>query len=886
MNPKKLKYLVNRLIAVYTPQVSVLLLLLLSTGSVNAQCPYDNANSGVTVTPTCPGTTSAASICAGQFINVNVTAGNIYTFYTCGAAGWDTELTIFPNGGGPFIVEDDDGCTATLQSSVSWLATFTGQVDVLLDDWPCDHIGGNCASIQIDCTLPPTNDDPCTATPLAMNATCNTITASTFGTNTSGVPAPGCAGYAGSDVWFTTVVPASGNFIVETFAGGVTDGGMAIYNAASCAGPFTLVECDDFDGAGNMPLIYLTGQTPGTTVYIRVWEDGNNNNGTFDICAYEANPPVNDDPCGAIALTVSQTCGMTTFTNALSTGTTGVPNPNNCGSTASGAYAGGDVWFTAEVPNTGVLDIETGFGVITDPVIAVYTAPSCSGPFTQIGCDDDAGPGLLAELHFTGLTPGETVYIRVWDYGSNQEGTFDICAYGPIIPAGDCVYILNMEDSGGDGWNLSNVEVNLNGTSTYYTINGASGFAYIGVNLGDNLIVSYNPSGAPNENEITYSLELNGSFIHSAGPTPPSGVVYSINPVDCVQPPPTLQDCAGGDILCQTTAAITMNPSDIGTVNDLNGVNYGCLTGGENQGNWYYMHVSSGGSMQFFLGGATINVDFAIWGPYGSFPTCIPTGSPLRCSAALANGFTGLSSFASDQSEGPTGDRLVQDITVTTGEYYSLYIDNPSQSGQPFSVLWNMQGGADISCSLLPVELLDFNITNLGTKNQLDWSTATEENSDVFLLQRSFDNVEYSTIATLQAAGNSYSTINYAHVDPAPIAGVNYYRLKQVDLDGSYTYSDVVSTVNRFDGIEVVGPFQQQDGVLAMDVIAPLSGELQFELFDLTGRSISGQQMAYNQGVSRLNMSINDMAIGTYIYRVMLPNGEVVKNGKLFLERR
>lgn len=887
MNWKKPNNFVNDLASIYRSQVIIVLLLLVAPLMVKAQCPYNNANSGVTVNPVCPGTVSATSICAGQFINVNVTAGNIYTFYTCGATGWDTELTVFPNGGGLFIVEDDDGCTNTLQSSVSWLATFTGQVDVLLDDWPCEHIGGNCVSIFVECVLPPTNDEPCSAINLPMGATCNTMTASTFGTASSGIPAPGCAGYAGSDVWFTTVVPPSGNFIVETYAGGVTDAGMAIYSGGACPTPtpFTLIECDDFDGAGNMPLIYLTGQTPGTTLYIRVWEDGNNNNGTFDICAYEANPPPNDNPCGAIALTVGQTCGMATYTNALATGTVGPPTPTGCGTFNTGGYQGGDVWFTVEVPNTGVIDIEMGYGgVMNDAAMAVYSATACSGTFTQLACDDDSN-GLFPALGFTGLTPGEILYVRVWGYNDNNPGTFDICAFGPIIPTGDCIYILNMNDSGGDGWNLSNVEVNLNGTSTYYTINGASGFAYIGVNLGDNIIVTYNPSGALGENEISYSLELNGSFIHSAGPTPPSGVVYSIDPVDCVQPPPTPQDCAGSSILCQTTGSFAMNPADIGTVNDLNAVNYGCLSSGERQGNWYLVSVTASGSLEVYFGGVGVDVDFAVWGPYPTVPTCIPGGSPIRCTSNTGTGYTGLASFAIDQYEGTTGgDGYLQNINVLSGEFYTIYVDNPNQSGDPVGVIWDLQGGADVSCTVLPVELLGFNVENMGSSNELNWRTATEEHSDIFELQRSFDAQEFTTISILDAAGNSQSIIEYSYVDHSPQQGVNYYRLKQVDQDGTFAYSDVISTVNRGNETSIEGPYLPNGySTLEFDVWSPNSGDVQIDLFDLTGRNLLGETALYSSGGDRISLAIGDLATGAYLFRISDRRGEVLHTGKVFL---
>src|SRR5689334_8464090 len=101
-------------------------------------------------------------------------------------------------------------------------------------------------------------------------------------TNTAGVPAPGCASYTGGDVWFTAVVPASGNITFDTQQGYNTNSGMAVYSGAACAGPFTLIACDDnSSGNVNMSSISLTGQTPGATLWIRVWSFANATNGSF-----------------------------------------------------------------------------------------------------------------------------------------------------------------------------------------------------------------------------------------------------------------------------------------------------------------------------------------------------------------------------------------------------------------------------------------------------------------------------------------------------------------------------------------------------------------------------------------------------------------------------
>jgi len=149
-------------------------------------------------------------------------------------------------------------------------------------------------SICVYNATPPLSNDNCnTATPLTINTSCSYATYTTVGatasTTPSTPPAPGCASYSGGDVWFSFVVPANGEVTVDTQTGGMTDSGMAWYTGT--CGALTLLECDDDDSAnGLMSSITRTGLTPGTTIYVRFWEYGNDSQGTFGICATSPGP--------------------------------------------------------------------------------------------------------------------------------------------------------------------------------------------------------------------------------------------------------------------------------------------------------------------------------------------------------------------------------------------------------------------------------------------------------------------------------------------------------------------------------------------------------------------------------------------------------------------
>lgn len=98
--------------------------------------------------------------------------------------------------------------------------------------------------------------------------------------------------------------------------------------------------------------------------------------------------------------------------------------------------------------------------------------------------------------------------------------------------------------------------------------------------------------------------------------------------------------------------------------------------------------------------------------------------------------------------------------------------------------------------AVLPVELVDFNAHSNNHKVDVLWITATEKNNSHFEVQRSNDANSFEKIGSLNSAGingNSYTVLQYVYEDINPLNGVSYYRLKQVDLDQSYTYSKVVS---------------------------------------------------------------------------------------------
>lgn len=395
------------------------------------------------------------------FSNENATTTAGVPDPTCGVFGWNGgdvwfQVPVTPASGGTLTIQLEAGVVTDATMAV-YSGTCTSLTQIGCDD---DSGPGlmpliTLTSLPIGSTIwvrvweygnnnngtfgicikhpgpPPAYDDPCNAVPLPTPTTdCTYQTFTNDGaTSSAGVPAPGCANYQGNDVWFQVVVPAGGVLNFDTEDADVTNGGMAIYSG-TCDN-LTLIACDDNTSQnGDMPQIVASSLTPGSTVWIRFWSNTFNANvGTFGICVSIPPPaPANDDPCGAITINATNFCNFQTYTTASATPSSSVPPPT----TGCGGYAGGDVWFKVIVPCEGSLNFNTQPGVITDAVMALYTGPDCNN-LTEIDCDDDGGDGLMPAITSTTLTPGSTVWIRIYEYGNDNPGTFGLCVSTPPL---------------------------------------------------------------------------------------------------------------------------------------------------------------------------------------------------------------------------------------------------------------------------------------------------------------------------------------------------------------------------------------------------------------------------------------------------------------------
>lgn len=166
--------------------------------------------------------------------------------------------------------------------------------------------------------------------------------------------------------------------------------------------------------------------------------------------------------------------------------------------------------------------------------------------------------------------------------------------------------------------------------------------------------------------------------------------------------------------------------------------------------------------------------------------------------------------------------------------------------------------------SPLPIELLSFEARKISNESiQLLWSTASEVNNDHFDVEKSINGTEFYTMNTVKGKGNSIEIANYDLMDKHPVYGNNYYRLKQVDLDGSFKYSQIVvvkidSKVNHL----VVYPNPAKNSISLSGI--DFSEVKEIQIYNQLGQLVKTANSAFNTiNISTLNQGVYNMVIKT-----------------------
>lgn len=227
-----------------------------------------------------------------------------------------------------------------------------------------------------------------------------------------------------------------------------------------------------------------------------------------------------------------------------------------------------------------------------------------------------------------------------------------------------------------------------------------------------------------------------------------------------------------------------------------------------------------------------------------------------------------------------------EDIPINAGSSISFKISINTAAGSSRLVFDGFDSGLpnpDQPCgqevilfpgeAALPAELLSFDGTAMERANKLIWQTASEENVAAFQVERAIDGRSFSAVGNVPASGNSEDLRNYAFTDEAPLS-LSYYRLKIVDFDGSFEYSDVLTierTKSEITQVEVF-PVPVVDSEITILVHSKSDGVVLLDLFDMTGKILEQSRLQVTQGIN--SMTINLPKDNAQLYYLTVYNGD------------
>jgi hypothetical protein len=206
------------------------------------------------------------------------------------------------------------------------------------------------------------------------------------------------------------------------------------------------------------------------------------------------------------------------------------------------------------------------------------------------------------------------------------------------------------------------------------------------------------------------------------------------------------------------------------------------------------------------------------------------------------------------------------DVIVQSFSWSNNNVDRAEYNGTSWTTSTGGDDGDPCESAVLPIVLIDFKA--VGTKTiQLTWRTATEIANHFFAIERSADGYEFVEIGRLPGAGTSQEIQEYTFTDEQPFPGTNYYRLRQVDFDGQFSYSKVVSaTVGQAGGIRLF-PSPATD-FLKIQLEKPLTENAGFEIFDLAGRLV--QVGEFSTENADFELDVAELPEGIYFLHLVI----------------
>ncbi len=194
-------------------------------------------------------------------------------------------------------------------------------------------------------------------------------------------------------------------------------------------------------------------------------------------------------------------------------------------------------------------------------------------------------------------------------------------------------------------------------------------------------------------------------------------------------------------------------------------------------------------------------------------------------------------------------------------------------------VNYNLPNSGDVSVSYaapLPLEWISLEAEYKHGLVWLAWETANERGNAGFVIEKAFQLPLFDSIAWVNAVNTDVPVRTYTFADPHILDGRwYYYRIKQVDFDGSYAYSKILSVRSeKTQGIQVYP--NPSDGAFRIVHLSPSQTSGQIEVFDMTGKRVFFREQSFKAAYTDMEIDLPERQSGTYILRITTPSGIVV----------
>jgi hypothetical protein len=168
----------------------------------------------------------------------------------------------------------------------------------------------------------------------------------------------------------------------------------------------------------------------------------------------------------------------------------------------------------------------------------------------------------------------------------------------------------------------------------------------------------------------------------------------------------------------------------------------------------------------------------------------------------------------------------------------------------------------------LPVTFTNFTGVIKGNKAALSWSTAHEMNNSYFIIERSLNGRSFDSVGRVQAGSGSSNTYSFSENNSN---ATSYYRLKQVDVNGSYLYSTVIALKNAGSSKEMMVYAAQAASTIQYVVSNEAQATAIVQVFNMAGQPVISQKEVLSAGLNNRSLNVSALATGAYILKLQIP---------------